>query len=108
MAGGPIGTASRFTGRSVGLTEHNGVPSFRAGAYTNAVKTKRKWLLALLVAVIICATYLFWQSRPDEVSVAPVRRGTAVELVYATGFVEPEQPVQLQADRKRTRLNSRH
>src|SRR3546814_17040870 len=32
-----------------------------------------------------------------EVSVAPVRRGTAVELVYATGFVEPEQPVSVQA-----------
>lgn len=61
------------------------------------MKTKRKWLLALLVAVIICAAYLFWQSRPDEVSVAPVRRGTAVELVYATGFVEPEQPVSVQA-----------
>lgn len=36
-----------------------------------------------------------WHARPQEVHVAPVVRGEAVELVYATGFVEPQQPVAL-------------
>lgn len=41
--------------------------------------------------------YLLWTGQPRTVEVANARRGTAVELVYATGFVEPEQPVSVAA-----------
>lgn len=38
---------------------------------------------------------LAWWMKPVEVRTAPVVIGEAVELVYATGFVEPRQPVAL-------------
>ncbi|KXU29428.1 efflux transporter periplasmic adaptor subunit [Sphingobium sp. 22B] len=54
------------------------------------------WLLppALLAGA---AAYMLMGGRPREVSTAPARIGEAVELVYATGFVEPEHPVSVVA-----------
>ncbi len=37
--------------------------------------------------------YLLWRAQPREVTAVHARIGPAIELVYATGFVEPEQPV---------------
>lgn len=47
----------------------------------------------LVVAVAATAIFLFWQNRKPQVETAQARFGPAVELVYATGFVEPDQPV---------------
>lgn len=49
--------------------------------------------LAILALVAAVGAYLFIESRSPVVETAPVEIGPAVELVYATGFVEPRQPV---------------
>src|SRR6266699_610003 len=45
-------------------------------------------LVAGLVLTLVAATW--WLLRPPATSVAPVTRGAAAEIVYATGAVEPE------------------
>jgi RND family efflux transporter MFP subunit len=54
------------------------------------------WLLPL---ALLAAAALWWllDGRAREVMLAPVRVGDAVELVYATGFVEAEHPVAVAA-----------
>ncbi|UZW57113.1 efflux RND transporter periplasmic adaptor subunit [Sphingobium sp. JS3065] len=54
------------------------------------------WLLPL---ALVAATAAWWllAGRAQEVELAPVRIGHAVELVYATGFVEARQPVSVSA-----------
>lgn len=46
-----------------------------------------------LVIAGISGGYLLWRAQPRAVTVVHARIGPAIELVYATGFVEPEQPV---------------
>ena len=59
---------------------------------------RRGWIVALIVLAGLAGAALYaWQARPTPVAVAPVRTGPAVELVYATGFVEARQPVSVQA-----------
>ena len=50
------------------------------------------WLLPLALVVTAAAWWLL-ADRAQEIELAPVRIGQAVELVYATGFVEARQPV---------------
>lgn len=54
------------------------------------------WLLPL---ALLAAAAIWWllAGGAREVILAPVRVGEAVELVYATGFVEAEQPVSVSA-----------
>jgi len=52
------------------------------------------WIV-LIVAVVAAAAFLFWQNRKPQFETAQARIGPAVELVYATGFVEPDQPVSI-------------
>ncbi len=54
-------------------------------------------VIAVLLAAGVVTAVLLWRERPIEVATTQVRRGEAVELVYATGFIEPEQPVSLSA-----------
>ncbi len=60
----------------------------------------RRWiwlaLLGLLVAGALGAAWT-WQNRPIEVAIVKARIGPAVELVYATGFIEAQQPVSVQS-----------
>jgi len=60
----------------------------------------RRWiwlaLLGLLVAAALAAGW-WWQSRPIAVAMVRARIGPAVELVYATGFMEAQQPVSVQS-----------
>lgn len=53
------------------------------------------WLLVTLAAAV--AGYLVWRSTPRDVVIAHARTGPAVELIYATGFVEADQPVSVAA-----------
>ena len=55
----------------------------------------RKRLVLFVIAFAISAGVGFWfvWQRPVSVTTAAVERGSAVELVYATGYVEPEHPV---------------
>jgi RND family efflux transporter MFP subunit len=48
---------------------------------------------ALAAVVAAASAWLIVRARGTEVEVAKVERGPAVDLVYATGFVEPQQPV---------------
>jgi RND family efflux transporter MFP subunit len=60
----------------------------------------RKYLPWIVAALIVLAGIAAWQivsSQPYEVGTARVERGPATELVYATGFVEPEHPVTVSA-----------
>lgn len=50
----------------------------------------RRLLVALAVAAIASAIIWWWFLRGPSITVAPVTRGTAAEIVYATGAVEPE------------------
>ena len=54
------------------------------------------WLLPLALVAAAAAWWLL-AGRAQEVELAPVRIGQAVELVYATGFVEAQQPVSVSA-----------
>lgn len=54
------------------------------------------WLLPL-VLLAAAATWWLLAGRARDVTLAPVRIGDAVELVYATGFVEAEHPVAVAA-----------
>lgn len=54
------------------------------------------WLLPLVLLAAAAAWWLL-AGRAQEVELAPVRIGQAVELVYATGFVEAQQPVSVSA-----------
>lgn len=56
-----------------------------------------KWIAVTAVILVLLAAYLLWKGGPRELKVVTARTGTAVELVYATGFVEPEQPVSVAA-----------
>ena len=53
------------------------------------------WLLPL--ALLAAAAWWLLDGRAREVQLAAARIGEAVELVYATGFVEAEQPVTVSA-----------
>ena len=54
------------------------------------------WLLPL---ALLAAAAMYWllAGRTHDVGLVPVRVGDAVELVYATGFVEAEHPVTISA-----------
>ncbi len=54
------------------------------------------WLLPLALLAGAAAWWLL-AGRTQEVELTPVRIGQAVELVYATGFIEAQQPVSVSA-----------
>lgn len=59
---------------------------------------KQRALIVALAAVAVLAGLWWLLGRPGPaVTVAMVERGPAVELVYATGYVEPEHPVSASA-----------
>ena len=55
--------------------------------------------LLLLPLALLAAAAVYWllAGRAHDVTLMPVRVGDAVELVYATGFVEAEHPVTISA-----------
>lgn len=57
----------------------------------------RQILLILLVIVVAAGAYFSWSGRSHQAEIAKARVGPAAELVYATGFVEAEQPVSVSA-----------
>lgn len=61
------------------------------------MKTARFWYATPLLFVAAVAGYLLWRAQPRDVDVVAARTGLAVELVYATGYVEAEQPVSVAA-----------
>jgi RND family efflux transporter MFP subunit len=61
------------------------------------MKFSWKWIALLAALLLVGVGFLLWAGQPRMLEIASVRRGTAVELVYATGFVEPEQPVSVAA-----------
>lgn len=54
------------------------------------------WLLPLALVAAAAGWWLL-AGRAQEVELAPLRIGEAIELVYATGFVEAQQPVSVSA-----------
>jgi RND family efflux transporter MFP subunit len=59
----------------------------------SAAKARRpsRWkLLAAVAAVVALAGVAWWWWRGPAITVVPVSRGAAAEIVYATGAVEPE------------------
>jgi len=53
------------------------------------------FFFAILAVALGLSGYLIVRTRGASVETAQVERGVAVDLVYATGFVEPRQPVQV-------------
>lgn len=59
---------------------------------------RRGWLIApILIALAVAGALAWWSTRATAVTLARARIGPAVELVYATGFIEAQQPVSVQA-----------
>jgi RND family efflux transporter MFP subunit len=61
------------------------------------MKPRFAYLLVALALVAAAAAAFVWLRRPAEVQGARTTIGRAVEVVYATGFVEPRQPVEAAA-----------
>lgn len=59
------------------------------------LRRRLPWLL--LAVALLAGAFVSWRymSRPTPVDASPVRRGPVAEVVYATGFVEPERPVEV-------------
>lgn len=60
----------------------------------------RRWIWLALLGLLVAAALgagLTWRNRPVAVEIVKARIGPAVELVYATGFVEAQQPVSVQS-----------
>lgn len=55
----------------------------------------RKRFILLAIALVVAAAGIWWLvwRQTATVTTAPVERGPAAELVYATGFIEAEHPV---------------
>jgi RND family efflux transporter MFP subunit len=51
--------------------------------------TRKKWLIALAILVLLAGAGWWRFGHGPEVSAVAAKRGTAVEIVYATGGVEP-------------------
>lgn len=58
------------------------------------MKFRLVWLLPLVLVAALAAGWR-WMQQPLELSGTKARVGEAVEVVYATGFVEPRQPVEV-------------
>lgn len=58
------------------------------------MRVRWRWVLVGLIAIAAAGGYAVSQ-RPVAVDAAKVRRGEAVEVVYATGFVETEEPAEV-------------
>jgi RND family efflux transporter MFP subunit len=58
---------------------------------------RARWILIGLVALLVVAAIAVRTFTPTTVTTATATRGPAVEVVYATGFVEVEQPVEVAA-----------
>jgi len=57
----------------------------------------RFWLVVACIVAATAGGYVLWRSAPTPVTIAAVRTGPAADLVYATGFVEADQPVSVAA-----------
>lgn len=55
------------------------------------------WLALVLAIVAALAAFWVWRNQPLRLALARARLGPATELVYATGFVEAQQPVTVQS-----------
>jgi RND family efflux transporter MFP subunit len=66
------------------------LPRVSVQPWTGVPKRRSALLLLALIAVAIAAGW-WWFGRGTAVTTAPVARGTAAEIVYATGAVEPER-----------------
>jgi multidrug efflux pump subunit AcrA (membrane-fusion protein) len=55
------------------------------------------WLAAACFLAVILGGFLVWRAQPRDLAMTRARIGPAVEIVYATGFVEADQPVSVAA-----------
>jgi multidrug efflux pump subunit AcrA (membrane-fusion protein) len=64
------------------------------------VRGRKRWLVWIVVVLLLAGAIaggLAWRARPPAVEVAKARIGPAADLVYATGYVEAQQPVSVAA-----------
>ena len=59
------------------------------------MRIKPGWVILILLLVAACAGGWWWTQRPVEVTGTRAAIGPAMEVVYATGFVEPRRPVEV-------------
>lgn len=62
------------------------------------MKIRRGWLVAAALAIAaIVGGLVAWRGQTTTVTLGRTRIGPAVDLVYATGFIEAQQPISVQA-----------
>lgn len=59
------------------------------------MRIRPAWVIAILVVLAAGAGAWWWTQRPIEVTGTRPTRGPAMEVIYATGFVEPRRPVEV-------------
>ena len=78
-------------GRTIAASGVNVPKSSMAGTLRGRETLRRARRAAILAAIVAAAALLWWwrAGRGPEIAVAAPTRGTAAEIVYATGSVEP-------------------
>jgi RND family efflux transporter MFP subunit len=61
------------------------------------MKRRGIWLAAAGIVAVILGGFFVWRAQPRDLAMTRARIGPAIEIVYATGFVEADQPVSVAA-----------
>ena len=65
------------------------------GRGSKFVKVRAGWVIAAILLLAVAAGAWWWTQRPVKVEGTRATTGPAMEVVYATGFVEPRRPVEV-------------
>lgn len=98
MRGSPAGGGAGTCRCSDGSILMEPAPKFDVALRPHGKRHRRvllRWLVAGLLALAVAIAGYAYLARPTAVTAARAVRGPATEVVYATGFVEPQNPAEI-------------